>query len=522
MRFISLAASLLWSVQAYAMPRVGDGSTPRGKNDVSSQPVWLVTGDPAQIDAVVAGGPAGTAILEIVPVLPPTGGDCTKPDADGNPNVICATGSNAGGACTSAAQCPPSPAYPPGTTIVGNELRAYVGGFRAWFEVQLSNWDPDGDNVPALKVYQVKLDCSGYTSGKGDPLALAFVPCTLDPAGDIVCQKAFGQNWAKCADYAGVPYCQQGYLDKSGTKRPGDNWCAPDGCDAGEVASEDPCDQDNFFAVYSGARREDGHVVYYGGTLVLNIPPGAKGKYCVELRHDETFLADTSAPPNDIPTAQENGFCVNIVTGQCCFGLGTSDEGCVDGVLRSECDDEPGPVVFTPDDRCPPDGPDCSRIPRVCCDTFAGTCQDSVLQDDCRGTHQVWSVGTACVDTSCVSHFGACCDTLVGLCQDELLDVACQGPHRVWTPHASCEKIECVAGVGACCDHAPFGSCTADVALSDCACASCTWHNLQTCAEIECAQGSIPTISGWGLGIMTLLLLTAAKIYFGRSKVAGG
>jgi hypothetical protein len=341
----------------------------------------------------------------------------------------------------------------------------------------LSNWDPDGDNVPALKLYQVKVDCTGYMSGKGAPLDVAFVPCTNDRAGNALCAAAFGESWTRC--YGGT--CKAAYLDKSGTKRAADNWCAElsagsgESCDSADVVSEDPCYQDNFFALYSGIR-VDRHIVYYGGTLVLDIPPGAKGKYCVELRHDETFLADTSAPPIDIPTAQENGFCVNIVTGQCCFGLGTPDAGCVDNVLRSECEDEPGPVVFTPDESCPPDGPDCGRF------------------------------------------LGACCDTLSGQCVDDTFEGHCQGDHRVWTRASTCADAGCVPERGACCNHALFGGCTDDVALSDCWCATCTWHKLQACAEIECAQSSIPTISEWGLGIMTLLLLTAAKIYFGRSK----
>ncbi len=438
---VALAAALLWTVQAHAALRVDDGSAPRGNNDVSSQPSRLVTGDPAQIDAVVAGGPGATAILAITPVAAKVG------------------------------------SYPPGTTIVGNELRAPIGGFRAWFEVQLSNWDPNGDNVPPLKVYQVKLDCSGYTSGKGAPLADPVIPCTNDAPGNNLCRGLFGEVWATC--FGG--FCRGGYLDSSGTQRPADNWCAPDGCESPDIAINiRSCFYGTgiFFAVYNGPVRTDGHIVYYGGTHVVDIPPGAKGKYCVELFHDETFLADTSAPPNDIPTAQENGFCVNIVTGQCCFGLGTSDQGCVDDVLRSECDDEPGPVVFTPDHRCPPIGPDCA-------------------------------------------HIGACCDTLNAQCEDRVEEGACQGTHRAWTRNAFCDQVECTADTGACCDRDPFAaSCADNVVLSDCQCATCTWRKLAACAEIECTQISIPTTSEWGLAILTLLLLTGAKIYFGRSKVA--
>lgn len=182
---VALAAAMLWSVQAHAAPGVGDDSAPRGKDSPSSQPARLVSGDPAQVNAVVAGGPGPTAILAITPVPAKVG------------------------------------SYPPDTSIAGNELRAYAGGFRAWFEVQLSNWDPDDDNVPALKVFQVKIDCAGYMSGKGAPLDVAFVPCD----GNAMCFAAFGETWARC--YGGT--CKASYLDKSGTKRPADNWCTPGG-----------------------------------------------------------------------------------------------------------------------------------------------------------------------------------------------------------------------------------------------------------------------------------------------------
>jgi hypothetical protein len=35
-----------------------------------------------------------------------------------------------------------------------------------------------------------------------------------------------------------------------------------------------------------------------------------------------------------------------------------------------------------------------------------------------------------------------------------------------------------------------------------------------------CDTSNVPTVSEWGLVIMTLLLLTCAKIYFGRRPVA--
>jgi hypothetical protein len=83
-----------------------------------------------------------------------------------------------------------------------------------------------------------------------------------------------------------------------------------------------------------------------------------------------------------------------------------------------------------------------------------------------------------------------------------------------WTPAAPPPP-------GACCDHDPFGGCQDDRALDECVCRKCEWFEERTCAQVDCTREPIPTVSEWGLVILTLLLLTGAKIYFGRPKVAG-
>ena len=47
------------------------------------------------------------------------------------------------------------------------------------------------------------------------------------------------------------------------------------------------------------------------------------------------------------------------------------------------------------------------------------------------------------------------------------------------------------------------------------------WEKGTSCAAFDCepAFEAIPTVSEWGLVIMTLLLLTGAKIYFGRRRL---
>ncbi len=447
-----------------AAPRGADRAVP-GTGRSGTEAARLVTGDRAQINAVIAGSPP-TAILAINPVPVPEG------------------------------VTPPNP-YPPGTTIVGNELRAEVGGFRAWFNLQASDWDPDGDGSPTVRVFQVSWAAWPYWDsdlpGDQPDLAHAVVPCN----GNIDCVAAFGEAWAECGPrsdgfcrngtcvyffFSGGPctvdadcsgrFCLPLYADVAGTGRP-DGWCAPDGGGCSFALASADFEPEFALGAVSAAGRPDGGIVYYGGTLVLDIPPGAKGKYTVPLDTGETFMDAPGTPPVEIPTLAATGFVVNIVAGRCCFGLRTPDEGCINGVLRGECgDDEPGPFIFTPEERCPPQGRDCAGV-------------------------------------------GACCDVLSGQCEDQVLEFDCQGTHRTWSRNSPCNDVECTTQTGACCRGDPFGPCADDTVLSDCRCSTCTWHKLQACDEIDCAPTPIPTVSEWGLAALTLLLMIGAKIVFG-------
>lgn len=71
--------------------------------------------------------------------------------------------------------------------------------------------------------------------------------------------------------------------------------------------------------------------------------------------------------------------------------------------------------------------------------------------------------------------------------------------------------------VGACCDQATFGGCS-QTTSTGCACPTCTWYEGQACSGIACVHTAIPTVSEWGLVVLALLLLTGAKLYFGRRR----
>jgi len=118
---------------------------------------------------------------------------------------------------------------------------------------------------------------------------------------------------------------------------------------------------------------------------------------------------------------------------------------------------------------------------------------------------------------TCLEDRGSCCNTLEGTCADDMLLGECSGAQRIWTKNGECSATPCDAVLGSCCDSDPFGSCT-DTTQAGCTCDKCEWLKLQSCSTIECTHNSIPTVSEWGLVVLTLLLLTGAKVYFGRRE----
>ena len=113
---------------------------------------------------------------------------------------------------------------------------------------------------------------------------------------------------------------------------------------------------------------------------------------------------------------------------------------------------------------------------------------------------------------------GSCCDGGTGVCADDIPITQCTGPRQTWTVNTPCADLDpaCVVPVGACCDHDPFGGCTEGVTRSACSCPRCEWTEDATCDVVACSRESIPTVSGWALAVLSLLLLTGAKLRFGR------
>jgi hypothetical protein len=364
-----LVGALAFAVGAYAAPRTTDKAASRDTTTTVRSDAALVTGSPEHLQAVVAGaGP--TARLEIRPGPARVG------------------------------------AYPAGTTIVGNELAADVGNFRAWFEYRLEDWDPAGNGTDPADpgTVQIKFDGMGMldadtsdpgpsVADDGDQADLLFpvIAC----ANNAACVAPFGEAWARCE----LGFCKPSYADRLGVHP--QSYCSDFGsgpCNQGDCATATA--NHNCFAITEGPRPDDGQSKYYA-SLVIDIPANAKGRYTIPLLVDETFLSSSTSPPVDIPTLAEVGFTVNIRTGSCCSDL-TNPGGavCEDGVLASECgDNETPPVVWTADKTCAQgcvecindggcdDGDACST---ETCNVPLGVCV--------RGCKAGWNTATECCD----------------------------------------------------------------------------------------------------------------------------
>jgi len=398
--------ALALGVSALAAPRPVDDSAVRGTNKGRTEVTRLVTGDPAQINAVVAADPP-TGIIAISPVpaknLTPPGSPPNAYPGDWAIEKRCAGGTNDGAVCTLPADCPPA-----GVGVcLGKKLStASSEGFRAFFDVTVSSWDPQQPNDgPYVHTVQVSINAAGYMNGIGANLAPPLIACTNDSAGNALCRAAFGEDWAKCE----LSTCKPGYVDKSGTKRAAENWCAPDGCNQGDV---DTSTYFYRFFVIAETSQLDRHYAHYVGSLVLDIPGKesvdgpAKGVYTVNPRSAETFLDDGTI---DIPTLQENGFIVEIKLGSCCHNLGTPEAGCIDALLSNECEiPSNGPYFWNPGDAC--DNPPTADGCRQCLIVGRNTdpmCDDGdeCTDDDCTPiftcTHSAiggWDTGTECCE----------------------------------------------------------------------------------------------------------------------------
>jgi hypothetical protein len=209
--------------------------------------------------------------------------------------------------------------------------------------------------------------------------------------------------------------------------------------------------------------------------------------------------------------------------GACCDGYGMCTDDVAEGDCQAVGDQWVGQKL------CGTDAVDCQTVLGACCDRApgaGGACADGVLEADCQGQYNVFTLGTLCDNApTCSEIKGACCNGFTGTCTSTIQS-ACQGLNMFWTEGETCGNVDCEPIPGACCNHvaddplSTVGTCTDGVIQADCQGENLTWTKATLCANVDCdaIYPAIPTVSEWGIVVLALLLLVGAKVYFGRRE----
>jgi len=235
---------------------------------------------------------------------------------------------------------------------------------------------------------------------------------------------------------------------------------------------------------------------------------------CVEL---DRVVCPSPVPPCEGGQAcnRDTGLCEDLPDAQ----LSTECEVEGDLCTRDHCDGS-GNCVFLEAVVCQDADPPCEG--GQTCNSGTGLCDDlpdAQLSTPCEAD------GDACTQDHCDGSgacvlervlCGACCDGNTGGCVDDSFPEQCVGDQRSFFLGRSCDQISCVQHTGACCNlnNPPGGDCVNDVLPQDCAGDGFEWTKDTSCDEVKCFV-VIPTVSEWGMIVLALLLLCAAKVYYG-------
>ncbi|MFQ5589775.1 MAG: hypothetical protein ACE5HE_01300 [Phycisphaerae bacterium] len=226
---------------------------------------------------------------------------------------------------------------------------------------------------------------------------------------------------------------------------------------------------------------------FYGGTLLLEVPAGAKGSYNVAFFDDVNFTLFNSCPGPLIPGLIHADGTITIQTGKCCEAIGGAG-GCTDNLTSSECDARPGPRLWDPTSTCADGCIEC-LVDLDCNDGNACTDDTCTAQNTCDrvpnyavgvdccnpadGSTTVIDDGIQCTDDVCddatggVAHNpldgGTCTDAEVTTCFFDFTCVngVCEG--------TDINTVDC-SDISQC----PEGSSACDAATGKCVCIACT------------------------------------------------
>jgi len=443
-------------VIALTAPLAAEDRGPRQRTGPqASAPAELVTGPPAFLqDRVVAGGPA-TAQIRLTPAVTYPGGSY-----------------NTGGYYTSA-------------NITGQRLTVGLGGGRTYWSMRVSNWSP-----VAMEGWQgvigdggllgTNADCGGGPGscpGAGN-LTYPQLSCTASAN----CTSAFGEVGSLCQSSV----CKPVFVNVTRADWTHAGLWQPIG-DAGHLPSG--------YAVFAVATSQDWATDagsdYYGGTMVIDVPPTARGVYTLGFAAGDTFLFDTADPPTALPFAtmtpgelevvdcfcnanvNNDGFvsaideaivldCINGDCSGCVNDCDVNCDGSVDwvdmGIVRCQlmgisdcCNAATGACLGI---NLGTDYEPCQVTTTMTCNWFAGTylgndttCAGCVCNADVNNNGAVNVIDAACVADCAEGRGCACCTSGCDVNCDQTVD---------WTDFAA---VWCEFEGGSNCCNESIGAC---------------------------------------------------------------
>lgn len=392
-------------VFALAAPLAAEDRDPRQRTGPqASDPAVLVTGLPALLqDHVVAGSPAAGQI-RLTPVATHPGGSY-----------------NTAGYYTSA-------------NITGQRLRVGPGGGRTYWNMQVSDWSPF-----LMNGWQGTIADSGLL-GTGN-LTYPQLSC----ATSAECTSAFGEVGSQCQ----TNVCMPAFVNKARADWTHAGLLGAIG-DAGHISSG----YVSFAVATEPEWPTDAGLDYYGGTLVIDVPPTAQGLYTLGfVPLPDTFLFDRPQPPSAFPFAtmtpgelevvsclcnadvNNNGFvnaideaivldCIHGNCGGCVNDCDVNCDGAIDwvdmGVVRCKlmgfldcCNAATGACLGM---NVGTDYEPCQVTTTMTCSRYLGTylgndstCDGCVCNADVNNNGKVQATDTACVRDCAQYNLCACC-----------------------------------------------------------------------------------------------------------------
>ncbi|MBI1825864.1 MAG: hypothetical protein HY287_05925 [Planctomycetes bacterium] len=405
----------------------------------------------------------------------------------------------------------PSLAYPTGWNISGQKLTVSGGGFASAWITQIEGWDPDGNGDVLLRSFSDVIDVYSLFGDSASPpntgcdviySPVGWIPCQKTCAGGTnngspcngnsncpggacsnPCPTILGENGPRCG------YWASGICDSIWQNTDRADWVLgsyppqPEGIFDGLPCFHGPC----FGGTTPlGVAVSDAGLRYYTGTVTLQVPACCKGTYKMTHFAELTFANDQAQPANNIPIAALISGQLECIAGSCCTDFtSTSQASCTSNILLSECN-----ALSSSNLHIFRDGIDCTTPCGVECVT-AADCDD----------HKLCTADSCTSDGHCVhTHTDAICDDGV-ICT---IDTCAANGTCVNTPDDSR------------CDDGLFCN-----GVEYCTAAGCAYGDPpcgfgETCDETtdSCELVPIPTVSQWGLTILALLVLIAAKIRF--------